>query len=188
MVKTCDNLIDVIKEGYQMKYWNKKGQLKIQQMAVMLLAVTLFFALAGMLILSTQFSDLKQRATAIQADNAKLLVAKIANSPEFSCGNSFGTAMSSCIDADNLQEKINEYGNGNFWGVDGIEIRKIYPPSEDIECTMVNYPNCDTITLINSTGIGVSNFVSLCGKQNVNGSVYDKCEMAKIIVTYTAVA
>lgn len=170
---------------------NKSGQLKIQQMAVMLLAVTLFFALAGMLILATQFSDLKQRAATIQADNAKLLVAKIADSPEFSCGNSFGTAMSSCIDADkviNLKEKINEYGNGNFWGVDGIQIRRIYPPSNGTECTMENYPNCDLITLIKSNGTGVSNFVSLCGKRNVEGNIYDKCEMAKIIVTYTAVA
>lgn len=170
---------------------NKSGQLKIQQMAVMLLAITLFFALAGMLILATQFSDLKQRATTIQADNAILLVSKISDSPEFSCGNSFGTGMSSCIDADkviNLKEKINEYGNGNFWGVNGIEIRKIYPLGNGIECTMQNYPYCDTITLINSTGIGVSNFVSLCGKRNVDGNVYDKCEMAKIIVTYTAVA
>jgi hypothetical protein len=169
---------------------NKKGQLKIQQMAVMLLAVTLFFALAGMLILATQFSDLKQRATTIQADNAKLLVAKIADSPEFSCGNSFGTSTSSCIDADkviNLKENINQYGNGNFWGVDGIEIRKIYPLSNGTECTMQNYPDCDTITLIKSNGTGVSNFVSLCGKRNVDGNVYDKCEMAKIIVTYTGV-
>lgn len=167
---------------------NKSGQLKIQQMAVMLLAVTLFFALAGMLVLSTQFSDLKQKATEIQADNAKLLVAKIANSPEFSCGDSFGTSMSSCIDEDkviNLKEKINEYGNGDFWGVDGIEIRRIYPPSNETECTIQNYPDCDLITLINSTGVGVSNFVSLCGKRNINGSIYDKCEVAKIIVTYT---
>jgi len=166
---------------------NKKGQLKIQQMAVMLLAVTLFFALAGMLVLATQFSNLKQRATAIEADNAKLLVAKIADSPEFSCGNSFGTGMSSCIDADkiiNLKEKINQYGKGSFWGVDGIEIRRIYPQSSGTECTMLNYPDCDLITLVESSGVGVSNFVSLCRKQNAGGSTYNKCELAKIIVTY----
>jgi len=170
-----------------MKYRNKKGQLKIQQMAVMLLAITLFFALAGMLILATQFSNLKQRAAILEADNAKLLVAKIADSPEFSCGYSFGTEMSSCIDADkviNLKDKIGKYGNGNFWGVNGIEIRTIYPQNNGTECTMLNYPDCDLITLIKSNGVGVSNFVSLCGKRNVNGQVYDKCEVAKIIVTY----
>lgn len=169
---------------------DKSGQLKIQQMAVMLIAITMFFALAGMLVLATQFSNLNQRATAIQADNAKLLVAKIADSPEFSCGSSFGTGMGSCIDADkviNLKEKISDYGNGNFWGVDGIEIRKIYPLGSGIECSLLNYPNCDIITLVNSTGIGVSNFVSLCGKINVDGNPYNKCEMAKIIVTYEGV-
>jgi hypothetical protein len=166
---------------------NRRGQLKIQQMAIMLLAVTLFFALAGMLILATQFSNLKQRATILEADNAKLLVAKIADSPEFSCGNSFGTGLVSCIDADkiiNLKENMDKYENGNFWGVDGIEIRRIYPESNGTECTMLNYPDCDLITLIKSNGTGVSNFVSLCGKRNVNGKTYDKCELAKIIVTY----
>ncbi len=173
-----------------MKY-NKKGQLKIQQMAVMLLAVTLFFALAGMLILATQFSSLKEKAAILKADNAKLLVAKIADSPEFSCGSSFGTQGGSCIDADkviNLKDKIGQYGNGNFWGVNGIEIRKIYPQSSGTECTALNYPDCDLITLIKSKGVGVSNFVSLCGKRDVGGSTYDKCEVAKIIVTYEGVS
>ncbi len=166
---------------------NKKGQLKIQQMAIMLLAVTLFFALAGMIILATQFSNLKERATIIEADNAKLLVSKIASSPEFSCGESFGTGMSSCIDADkviNLRNNIENYDYGGFWKVDGIEIKTIYPENQGIECTMMNYPDCDSITLIKSNGTGVSNFVSLCGKRNINGKIYDKCALAKIIVTY----
>ena len=173
-----------------MRYKNKRGQLKIQQMAVMLLAVTLFFALAGMLVLATQFSGLKQRATTLAADNAKLLVAKIADSPEFSCGDSFGVGTGSCIDADkviNLKDKIDKYGKGSFWGVNGIEIRTIYPQNNGTECTKLNYPDCNLITLIKSSGVGVSNFVSLCGKQNVNGQTYDKCELAKIIVTYEEV-
>lgn len=169
------------------KIKSKSGQLKIQQMALMLLAVTLFFALAGMLILGTQFSNLKHRAEALEADNARLLVAKIANSPEFSCGGSFGNEMSSCIDADkviNLKEIIDRYDNGDFWGVDGITIIKIYPENTGTECSLLNYPNCDVITLIDGNGTGVSNFVSWCGKRDINGQIYDKCELAKIIVTY----
>ena len=72
---------------------NKRGQLKIQQMTIMLLAVTLFFVLAGMIVLATQVSNLKARSTIIQSDNAKLLVSKIADSPEFSCGDSFSSIM-----------------------------------------------------------------------------------------------
>ena len=166
---------------------SKRGQLKIQQMAIMLLAVTLFFVLAGMIILATQFSNLRHRAEVLEADNARLLVAKIANSPEFSCGGSFGSEMSSCIDADkviNLREIIDRYDYGDFWGVDGIEIRKIYPENAGTECTLLNYPDCDVITLIKGNGTGVSNFVSLCGKRDIDGQIYDKCELAKIIVTY----
>lgn len=167
---------------------NNRGQLKIQQMAIMILAVTLFFVLAGLLILGTQFSNLKERAAVLREDNARLLVAKIANSPEFACGSSFGSEMSSCIDADkviNLKEVIDVYGFGNFWGVDGIEIRKVYPENESgIECTLANYPNCGVITIVDANGTGVSNFVSLCGKREINGLVSDKCELARIIVIY----
>jgi hypothetical protein len=166
----------------------KKGQLKIQQTTMMLLAVTLFFVLAGMLVLVTQVSSLKSKATIIESDNAKLLVSKIADSPEFSCGDSFGTGMSSCVDADkliNLKNNISIYSNGNFWGVQGLQIRKIYPNNNGIECTSANFPNCDVITLIpNTNGTGVSNFVSLCGDYNVNGSVFSRCDLAEIIVTY----
>lgn len=156
-------------------------------MMMMLLAVTLFFVLAGLFILSTQFSGLNQKAALIKSDNAKLLASNIANSPEFSCGDSFGTGMSSCIDADkviNLKTNIKEYKN--FWGVQGLQIRTIYPQANGTECTIGNFPNCDVITLIpSSNGTGVSNFVSLCGYYSENGQSIIKCNLAEIIVTYT---
>jgi hypothetical protein len=40
----------------------KKGQMKIQQMAFMLMAVTLFFVLVGMFFLIFSFSNLKESA------------------------------------------------------------------------------------------------------------------------------
>ena len=166
----------------------KRGQLKIQQMMMMLLAVTLFFVLAGLFILSTQLSSINQKSNLIKSDNAKLLASKIADSPEFSCGDSFGTGMSSCIDADkviNLKTNINEYKN--FWGVQGLQIRTVYPQGNGTECNIGNFPNCDTITLIpSSNGTGVSNFVSLCGYYFENGQSNIKCNLAEIIVTYTA--
>ena len=157
-------------------------------MAIMLLAITLFLALAAMFILATQFSDLKERASIIAADNAQLLISKIANSPEFSCGDSYGSEMSSCIDADkviNLKKDISQYGNGGFWGVDGIQIRTIYPQNTGIECTALNYPNCDIITVVKGNGTGISSFVSLCGKISVNEIAYNKCNLAEIIITYS---
>ena len=167
---------------------DKKAQMKIQQTAFMLLAITLFFVLVGLLILSFRFSGLKQNAAKLQEENAKLLVSKIANSPEFSCEEMFGKRKSNCIDEDKvmmLRQEINKY-NG-FWGVSGIKIRTIYPKQQnDVICTLFNYPNCNVIQLFGEDkGYGTSNFVSLCRKESSNESYnYNKCELAKIIVNY----
>ena len=167
---------------------NKKAQLKIQQMAFMLMAVIIFFVLVGMFVLTIRFSGLKKSATLLEEENAMLLVSKLADSPEFSCGESFGTRKANCIDADKammLKESIEKYSG--FWGVSNIEIRKIYPKSQsEIICDRLNYPNCNIIRLISGevSGVGVSNFVSLCRKESSEGYNYDKCELAKLVVSY----
>jgi len=164
----------------------KRAQLKIQQMVFMLLAVTLFFVLVGMLVLALRFSGLKESATELEEKNAMLLVTRIANSPEFSCGNAFGKSRTNCIDADKimmLKKNIDKYDN--FWGREtNMEIRKIYPEG-NLVCTIGNYPNCNLINLQSEEiHIEHSNFISLCRKDLINGEVYDKCELAKIMVSY----
>ena len=79
-----------------------KAQLKIQQMAFMLIAFTLFFALVGMFFLTIQFQKIKESAGILEETNALLLVTKLANSPEFSCGKSFGTGKVNCVDSDKV--------------------------------------------------------------------------------------
>jgi len=165
----------------------KRAQLKIQQMAFMLMAVTLFFILVGMFFLVIKFSGLKESATMLEEENAMLLATKIANSPEFSCGNAFGTTKIACIDSDKmivLKENINKYSN--FWGVSNIEVRKIYTDSKDAVCNLGNYPNCNVIRLQSQEikGTPMSNFVLLCRKDIYEGESYDKCELGKIIISY----
>jgi len=165
-----------------------KAQLKIQQMAFMLIAVTLFLMLAGMFILVIKMSQLRQSATSLEEENAMLLVSKIANSPEFSCGLAFDRTKISCIDADKvmmLKQNIGKYTN--FWGTDtNIEIRKIYPKQDkEILCTIDNYPECNTINLMSKPiDSEYSNFVSLCRKESYEGKDYNKCELARIMITY----
>jgi hypothetical protein len=176
------------KKGQGMK--SKRAQMKIQQMSFMLLGVFLFFALVGMIILTVKFSDLKQSATDLKEKNAILLVTKLANSPEFSCGEVYGTQKTDCIDEDKvmmLKENIGKYAD--FWGVSNIEIRRIYPPNNGIECTKLNYPKCDTIRLINKSALGFdkSNFVALCRKEKYKNNIINICEMARIIVRYEEV-
>ena len=129
-----------------------KAQMKIQQMAFMLIAVVLFFSLVGMFVIVIKFSGLKESAAVLEERNALLLATKLANSPEFSCGEAFGSARVSCVDADKvmmLKENIEKYSDSDFWGVSNIEIRKIYPKmDEEIICNIGNYPDCNLIKLI----------------------------------------
>ena len=159
-------------------------------MAFMLVAVIIFFAFVGMAFLSFQLSSIRDSAGTLEEKNALLLVTKLSNSPEFSCGKSFGNAKANCIDADKvmaLKENIEKYSN--FWGVENIEVIKIYPPQTNEECTMENYPECNIIKIRDSNkGISYSNFVSLCRKEKVTSpeteSLQTKCELAKLSVSY----
>lgn len=165
----------------------RKGQLKIQQMAFMLMAITLFFVLVGMFVLVLRVSGLKESATMIEEKNAMLLVTKLANSPEFSCENAFGSSRINCIDADKviaLNNSIVKYAD--FWGVGEIKIRKIYPDNGEIICTDSNYEKCGIIKVL-SKKVNLlppySNFVSLCKKESDKEEVYDKCELARFMIS-----
>ncbi len=155
-------------------------------MTFMLIAVTLFFALVGIFVLSIQLNDLRSSASDLEEQNARFLVTKLANSPEFSCGDAFKNSRTNCIDADKamiLKDNSNIYLN--FWGVENIEIRKIYPSSSDAECTFENYPNCNIIRILDGkVSAEYSNFVSLCRKESSGEDVIDKCEIAKLMVSY----
>src|SRR3972149_4621777 len=168
---------------------NQKGQFKIQQMAFMLIAVIIFFALVGIFVLAFRLSSIKETANLLEQQNAMLLVSKLANSPEFSCGNAYGETSTNCVDFDKaiiLRQNIAKYRN--FWGVSNIEIRKISGSESEKLCSLANYPDCNVVKIIenSSTGYDYSNFVSLCWKEKAEGagSLYDKCEIANIIVRY----
>lgn len=162
-----------------------KAQMKIQQMAFMLMAVTLFFVLVGIFVLVLRFSGLRDTARQLEQENAMLLVARLANSPEFSCENSFG-ALSNCIDADKVIALKEREEYEEFWGVAKIEIRKIYPDNGNIICNDENYENCGVIKVLErsvKTLPSSSSFVSLCRKEITEEMIYDKCEMAKLLVS-----
>lgn len=186
----------VNRKGYQKGHENpllinKRGQLKIQQMAFVLLAITLFFVLAGIFALIFLMAGLREGATALEEKNALLLVTKLANSPEFSCGGAYDSDRVNCIDADKvmvLSKNIDKYYR--FWGLQNIEIRKIYPKGATSVCTLSNYPDCNSIKIKSSpsgdvSGYYLENFVTLCRKaQDNRGVVYSKCDIAKLLVSY----
>ncbi|MBW6442441.1 hypothetical protein K0A97_01500 [Patescibacteria group bacterium] len=171
-----------------------KGQMKLQQMAFMMIGVTIFFLFVGLFFARIIFSNVQKAAEEIKERDALLLVSKLANSPEFSCGESFGTFKINCIDGDKLIaliDNIEDYRiqGANFWKVDGITVRKIYPQDssyQGFECSPENYPECSEFKVLDpqDKGIGVSNFVALCRKEQKEGLVQNKCEIAKIFVYY----
>ena len=165
--------------------FGKSGQIKIQQMAFVLVAVTLFFIIVGIIILVFVFSGLRSSAQNQEENNAVLLASKLANSPEFSCGESFGTGKTDCVDFDKLIAlKSLEESYENFWGASAIGVYKIYPKNSG-ECNAINYPNCEYVRLgkkeISGFGQGKT-FVGLCHKENFGEDNYDKCEMAILVV------
>ncbi len=175
-----------------------KGQMKIQQMAFMLLAVTLFFVLAGMFFLITQMGAFKKSATEQEGKNTENLVTAISNAAEFSCQNAFDNSGTNCIDLDkvmalkismerDIAEDKNRYEK--YWGknIESIEIRKIYPAEETVLCTTQNYPNCNTLRLYSSevSGTYYENYVAICRKASEEGNIYDKCELAYLMISYS---
>ncbi len=166
---------------------NKKGQMKIQQMAFMLIAITLFFVLVGLFMLSTMFSGLKKNAAALEETDAAETVTKLANSPEFSCGAAYGGQKVNCIDQDKIMGLIkNNELYGNFWNVKSLEIRKLYPEGEEVICNSQNYPDCNFFKIYSEGGVSgdKSSFATLCRKEFANGASYDKCEIGKIFIGF----
>jgi len=167
------------------KIINKLGQLKIQQMIFMIVAVALLFVLVGIFFLSINLSNVKQTATNLAEQNSILLVSKLANSPELSCGNAFGTSRTNCIDFDKLISLSKKTEYSDFWGVAKIEVRKILPDEGDKVCDDSNYPDCGIVNVLNKNVKILpysSNFVSLCRKETNGAIIYDKCELAVLLI------
>ena len=157
-------------------------------MAFMLVTLAIFFVLVGLFVASYSINKLKSEREILAEKTATMLVSKLANSPEFSCEESFGYMMTNCIDLDKamaLKEFSNTYKK--FWPVSNIEIRRIYPPENNGGiCTKENYPDCGYIKIMqkDSSGFDQSTFVSLCKKELILGTIQQKCEVGKLIVRF----
>ncbi len=167
---------------------NKLGQMKIQQTAFVLIALTLFFVLVGLFFLGFYLQSVKEDVSELNSRQAKLLVSKLANSPEFTCGTAFHSKYADCVDSDKvliLMQNSSRYKN--FWGVDDIKIWKIHPSATHEECNVLTYPDCTTYNILESGTVGVyeSNFISLCRIEQEGGKSYTKCELARLMVSYT---
>ena len=162
---------------------NRRGQMKIQEMSFVLVAIMIFFGIVVIFVLKIGLNGLKNDVSDQRAEDANELVRKIASIPEFAFT---ATDCDKCIDLDKvmaLKGKKSYFPNGTkgFWDLDYLQIRTLYPLKNG-ECRTGNYPDCQTMTLINNsgyTGIASSAYVALCRQEFKQGS-YIKCELGRI--------
>jgi hypothetical protein len=143
---------------------SSKGQMKIQQMAFMLVALVIFFALVALVYFTISIASLERAVTILEDAEARELVRSFHGSPEFT----FTSAgdCSSCIDLDKVLFLKESEAYNNFWNLDLLVIEVIYPLDPnlaDVECTRSNYPKCGKITLIEKPNFGARSeaFVTL---------------------------
>lgn len=166
-----------------MKKLNKIAQMKIYEMIFMLVAIFLFFILAGLFGLSLFSSNLHEEVNIAASDRALVALTNLADSPEFNCVDS----RPNCIDGDKVIWLTNNSDYKNFWPFSSLSILREsgFNKSETdmIKCSSDNYPDCDILVVYdnNVNEKTTSTYVAFCRKETDNMNVYDKCEIAKII-------
>lgn len=161
---------------------HSRGQVKIQQMAFVLVAIMIFFAIVALFYITIRSGNLKEDAGLLREEEAKELVRKVSSWPEFKWEIEDCAA---CIDMDKVLVLKDNDAYKDFWDVPFLQIEKIYPPSKG-ECTKQNYPDCRTITLAEEDKFTAhSAFVALCRYDSVLKT--DKCELGKIHLGFRSV-
>jgi hypothetical protein len=164
-----------------------KGQMRIQQMAFVLVALMIFFAMAAVFYFAVRFSMLEESSENLREQEAIETVRKMSGSPEFAWTS--GGSCAACVDFDKVLALKNRTSYQGFWrNVALLRVERIYPDfGGGVECTLQNYPNCDKITIIDEkTNLrGHKAFVSLCRYEAVGG--YNRCDLGKIVIAFESV-
>ena len=158
-----------------------RGQMKIQQMAFMIMAVFLFFILVGLFFIGIQFKDVKGSAAQLQKEQAISSLRVIADMPELN----FDSSETMTLDEDKLAIMSGNFSSGYdvFWPVASVGVYKIYPAFDSVDkCPGVG---CNFYEIYDSGQTNVktySTFVSICKRVRESGSAYDRCEVGKLVV------
>ena len=171
--------IKKLKIGNKNLLKSKRAQLKTQEMAFMLMAVVLFFIIAGLFFLTVMYKDMYSSANLAEKEKTITTMTKLSDTAEFNCGKPL------CVDTDKLMAMKNRRVYEGFWQVTSLEVVKIKEASEEeVECNVNNYPNCNLFKIYdkNVQGDKFSTFVALCRKEKTEtGYWYDKCELGKVV-------
>lgn len=126
-----------------------KAQMKIQQMAFMLIAIMIFFSMVGLIYFAITLSNLETKAQALGDEEAMRTVRKISSTPELAF--TVDSSCSSCVDLDKAFVLKTYSGYKELWNLDYLMIEIISPQPILAECTTFNYPDCNTITIVDNS-------------------------------------
>jgi len=163
---------------------SKRGQLRIQEMAFMIVAVFIFFVLVGLFALSIIYSNIQKQSTSIAEAQVLSSITNLASSPEFNCIGS----KTNCVDADKLIVFSNNKNYQNYWPFTSLRVIKFNAFNKNeadmTECTLANYPDCDLFIVYNRNVKNeklISSYVALCRTEYEEGYNYEKCEIAMFL-------
>ena len=159
----------------------KKAQMKIQQMAFMIVAVFFFFALVGLFFLRLSLGNLSGEVDRLNSDQAITSLKVISSMTELNCDSK----EEMCLDEDKLNVLSSEFGKTyeDFWPIASIKVTTFSffnQTSIKIKCPAQNcnyYEIYDNNQINNETR---SSFVSICKKVNNAGSINNVCEIGRL--------
>jgi hypothetical protein len=167
---------------------SSKGQIKIQEMAFMLVGVIFFFGLVAIFMLSLLQTSLYGDINRLAREKNLVAVSALAEGPEFSCSKS----RANCVDEDKVVALTNNSNYDNFWKFSSLSILRISgfnkTPGERVICSRENYPNCDIHIIYTKEDKNikkedvVGSYVALCRKELIDSYTYERCELSQFLV------
>ena len=146
---------------------SKKAQMKIQEMAFVLLALVVLGGIVFLFTIRLQSGKLSMEVGSLNQQRALSLRDKIAALPELKC------AKQACIDEDKANAIKNYDLDYLFQGLSGARIVQIYPTEKEIVLYKTNRP----------VNVSYSTFVNLCQQKQV-GTTFDyDCGLAMLLLS-----
>mgnify|MGYP006302704011 CR=1 FL=1 len=163
---------------------SKKSQLKVQEMAFMLVAVLILFALIAVFSFTILSKNITTTSNELKQEKTKAAIASLASTPEFICPNN----KPNCIDEDKLVILTSQGKElKELLGFESLKIIKQTGFNKEEEnlkqCNTANYPNCDIYTIYQGQKQNIAintNFAALCRIEKENNQRYERCEVIKI--------
>ncbi len=158
---------------------NKKAQIKIQEMAFVLVAVVFLFALLFLFFARFQQTQITEMSTEIRELRTVTMLRVVASLPELRCSSSFGSATEvACIDKDKLrafdEDSVLRNNYKEIWNsasISKVMIQEVYGGDE----SFVVYEKPTGLSTVT-----YSTYIPLCEETTFSKS---ECNIAKIKIT-----